>query len=251
VGCGSQNASFSQGTSVTLTATPASGYQLAGWQGCDRVSGSQCSVTMNANRTVTATFALASQAAFLMADVAKLPGLCNTFWRTDLRVFNPSAQTLLLHVDVLPVGQNNANPATLPNVAIAPRNTWVVDDFVQYVQDQASTALNKAALRVRFEPGEVAPVVVARTYTNAPGGGTYGQFVPALPTWGTWLSHQQWLTGLRKDSRFRTNVSLYNLQQGAVPKPPWNYMELTASFWLLPARPCRPWARSSSPWPAG
>jgi len=54
--CATQSASFSAGTVVTLTATAASGWQFSGWSGCDSVSGSQCTVTMNANRTVTASF---------------------------------------------------------------------------------------------------------------------------------------------------------------------------------------------------
>jgi List-Bact-rpt repeat protein len=44
------------GTRVTLTATPATGYALSGWTGCDSVSGSQCTVTMHANRTVGASY---------------------------------------------------------------------------------------------------------------------------------------------------------------------------------------------------
>jgi hypothetical protein len=46
------------GTSVTLTATAASGSTFAGWTNCDAPSGNQCTMTMNANKTVTATFNL-------------------------------------------------------------------------------------------------------------------------------------------------------------------------------------------------
>ena len=41
---------------VSLTATPASGWVFSSWSGCDSSSGNQCTVTMNNNRTVTATF---------------------------------------------------------------------------------------------------------------------------------------------------------------------------------------------------
>jgi len=47
---------FSQGTQVTLTANPATGYQFGSWAGCDSANGNQCTVTMNANKNVTATF---------------------------------------------------------------------------------------------------------------------------------------------------------------------------------------------------
>jgi M6 family metalloprotease-like protein len=51
--------SYPAGTSVTLTATAASGSTFAGWTNCDASSGNQCTVTMNANRTVTASFTTA------------------------------------------------------------------------------------------------------------------------------------------------------------------------------------------------
>jgi hypothetical protein len=47
---------FSQGTQVTLAAAQASGWQFSNWAGCDSVNGNQCTVTMNANKNVTATF---------------------------------------------------------------------------------------------------------------------------------------------------------------------------------------------------
>jgi alpha-tubulin suppressor-like RCC1 family protein len=49
---------YVSGTAVTLTAVAASGSRLTGWSGCDSVSGSTCTVTMNAARNVTATFKL-------------------------------------------------------------------------------------------------------------------------------------------------------------------------------------------------
>jgi hypothetical protein len=47
------------GTSVTLTATPASGYQLGAWSGCQSTDGAQCTVQMTQARTVSVTFTLA------------------------------------------------------------------------------------------------------------------------------------------------------------------------------------------------
>jgi hypothetical protein len=46
------------GTVVTLTATPATGSDFTGWTGCDTVSGATCTVTVNGNRTVDASFTL-------------------------------------------------------------------------------------------------------------------------------------------------------------------------------------------------
>lgn len=46
---------YNLNTSVTLTATPLAGEQV-NWGGCDSVSGSVCTLTINISRTVTATF---------------------------------------------------------------------------------------------------------------------------------------------------------------------------------------------------
>ena len=59
INCGSIcSASFSQGTAVTLTAAASTGSTFSGWTGCDSVSGTNCTVTMTATRTINANFAL-------------------------------------------------------------------------------------------------------------------------------------------------------------------------------------------------
>jgi uncharacterized delta-60 repeat protein len=49
-------ASFAEGSTVTLTANANTGYQFDSWNGCDSVNGNQCTLTMNASKNVTATF---------------------------------------------------------------------------------------------------------------------------------------------------------------------------------------------------
>ena len=57
ISCGGTcSASFATGASVTLTATPATGSTFTDWSGACSGTGS-CVVTMDANKTVTATFA--------------------------------------------------------------------------------------------------------------------------------------------------------------------------------------------------
>jgi len=59
INCGATcSASYDLGTVVTLTATPAAGSTLTSWSGCDQASGTTCTVTMNAARSVTATFSV-------------------------------------------------------------------------------------------------------------------------------------------------------------------------------------------------
>jgi hypothetical protein len=51
---------------VTLTASAAGGSTFAGWSGCDSVSGATCTVSMNAARMVTATFAVQGAQSFVL-----------------------------------------------------------------------------------------------------------------------------------------------------------------------------------------
>lgn len=48
------------GTSLTLTASPNSGYLFKSWRGCDSVSGNRCTVRVSSARNVTALFASVS-----------------------------------------------------------------------------------------------------------------------------------------------------------------------------------------------
>jgi uncharacterized repeat protein (TIGR02543 family) len=57
ISCGTTcSASYARGTSVTLTATPASGYSFSGWGGACSGTSANCTVSMTAARSVTATF---------------------------------------------------------------------------------------------------------------------------------------------------------------------------------------------------
>lgn len=81
INCGSTcNAGFTSGTQVTLTPTPAHGWQFASWSGACSGSGS-CVVTMNAAASVTATFTKLSYtlSVFVSGDgtVTSSPGSIN------------------------------------------------------------------------------------------------------------------------------------------------------------------------------
>ena len=53
---GACNKVFALKTSVVLTATPASGARLRVWAGCDSIKSNKCTVAMNRQKYVTATF---------------------------------------------------------------------------------------------------------------------------------------------------------------------------------------------------
>src|SRR5438552_2696227 len=57
IACGSTcSADFNSGSVVTLTARPGFLSIFTGWEGCDATNGTTCTVTMNAQKTVTANF---------------------------------------------------------------------------------------------------------------------------------------------------------------------------------------------------
>ena len=57
INCGATcSFSFSSGTAVVLTATPAAGFAVGTWTGCNSSSGATCNVTMNAARSVSVTY---------------------------------------------------------------------------------------------------------------------------------------------------------------------------------------------------
>ena len=60
INCGAQCfGSYLDGTTVVLTATPATGWAFSGWSGCSAPSGNTCTLTMNASQVVTANFVVA------------------------------------------------------------------------------------------------------------------------------------------------------------------------------------------------
>jgi hypothetical protein len=68
IDCGATcSANFDEGTSVTLTATPATGSDFGGWNGAGCTGASGCVVTMDQARSVTATFTLETRS----IDVSK------------------------------------------------------------------------------------------------------------------------------------------------------------------------------------
>jgi hypothetical protein len=101
IDCGSAcAAAFQTGTVVTLTATP-DGSTFMGWNGCDTASGTSCTVTMNASRSVTATFMpftlTVTKAGTGTGAVTSAPaGIdCGASWQTCSSSFESGTQVTL------------------------------------------------------------------------------------------------------------------------------------------------------------
>lgn len=72
---------YASGTVVTLTATPASGYTFTGWSGDVTGTASSVTVTMTANRTVTANFTNSTGTTYTLTTTAN-PGAGGTITRS-------------------------------------------------------------------------------------------------------------------------------------------------------------------------
>ncbi len=113
--CGSVcSYSYLDGTPVTVSALPSSGYTFTGWTGCDNMNGSYCSVTMTSAKNVTASFTT--------VDVT-LTSL--TFKPNYIKGGRLSAGTLTLNVAAPPGGVTVALSSDAPGVAHPPSFVFV------------------------------------------------------------------------------------------------------------------------------
>jgi len=135
--------------------------------------------------------------------VANLPGRNGTLWRSDVNVLNinqtDTSVVLLLQPEI-----SGGEPAFEPRVTDPiqiPAGTQLT--LTNVLQTQFDLLNTKGGLTIFSLDG--APVVISsRTYTVAEGGGSYGQEVA-----GKLVASTGWVSGLRHDSLYRTNVGVF------------------------------------------
>jgi PKD repeat protein len=226
---------------VTFTASQGTSYGNPGtftWTFDDGSTQTGSSVTYSfkcgGNRTVTLTAARGSYSgtssksvsvagptcgpeSVMAVDAAKVQGQNGTNWHADVRIYNPSSGYSVVTVEFLPVGWDNSAPNGSFRT-LAPRETWVLDDILQWAQNQSLIAMDvkKTALRVTYKnDDDVPPVVTVRTYNLLSDGSKYGQINPGVEVVPGTTPPVQWLTGLRNNGLadgFRTNYSVLNLR---------------------------------------
>ena len=148
---------------------------------------------------------------FLVPSAVHAPGLNQTLWKTDLRIFNPGTEQVMVLLEYLPEDtNNNPNQGVIHNrrFIIEPLGTEVFDDIVQQIPGLQGDN-NKGSLRFTYGEGtEVTPIIMSRTFNDTPDG-TFGQFVRAVPVLENDLDFLL-LTGLSENLYSRTNLSLAN-----------------------------------------
>ena len=123
--------------------------------------------------------------------VGRTSGANGTFWRSDVRLFNPTSSVL----SVLLRYQTGSLPVTL-----MPNQTVLLSDVVS----QLGSLTGSGALQV-FWSG-TGPIIASRTYTTTANGGTFGQSIDPTQQFAT----DSFVPGLRSDSAFRSNVGFVN-----------------------------------------
>lgn len=130
--------------------------------------------------TLAATAASAKNMYIPAAAVA--PGSQGTFWRTDLRIYNPSTEH---EIDVtLSFLPQNTDGRLIPGRVfhIGKRQTLVLNNVVATLAPELQHAVG--AIRIDSDTDRSFEFAASsRTYTNSPDAtrpGTFGQFVPAF-----------------------------------------------------------------------
>jgi PKD repeat protein len=174
------------------------------------------SYTGTASKAVPVTGQNCGPDSVMAVDAARVQGLNGTSWRTDVRIFNPADNSSAVHLQFLPVGQDNVSPFSVGPYTVNPKATLVLDNILDWVYTSLGQNFSKTALRVTYDnPQDIAPVMIARTYTPGPNGGNYGQFAPGVAVVPGTTPGTIWITGLHNNglgTGFRTNYSLLNLR---------------------------------------
>ena len=143
------------------------------------------------------------------------PGAQGSFWRTDLRIFNPSAtHELEVSLHFLPAGVDGRN---IPGRAfqIRPREVLVLDNVVATLAPHFPSVIG--AIRIDSDTDASYDfVATSRTYTTSPDPqrpGTYGQFIPALDAGDA--TRESVILNVAQRPDVRTNFGVMNPSQTA------------------------------------
>ncbi|MBJ6110377.1 PQQ-dependent sugar dehydrogenase [Hymenobacter sp. BT523] len=160
---------YSSGTSVTLTATPATGYAFSGWSGAASGSTNPLTITMYANKAITATFTATSSAQSVVSYT-----LVNASTGADIQALTAGA---VLNLATLPSRnlniRANTNPATVGSVVFALSGT-ATRSQTESVAPYALFSDDAAGTYYAWTPAVGSYSLLATPYTAGGGTGTAG-----------------------------------------------------------------------------
>jgi hypothetical protein len=138
--------------------------------------------------------------------VGRVAGANQTYWRTDVRIFNPSpVHDIYVSLHFLPQGIEGTNISGIL-VTVPKRQMIVLNDIVGSLFKMES---GLGALRLDSDTDmSYSFAADARTYTNSERGGTFGQFIPALDPLSA--KNDTVVLHVAQDAAHRTNAGVMN-----------------------------------------
>ena len=143
---------------------------------------------------------------YLLPVAVHAKGQFNSTWRTDVQIYNPD-QTFSV-----------ANPLNMTATfkgrdypLEVTKSTVIYEDFLGRLLDHD----DQGPVILTTKNTTKAPQIWTRTYNQNEAGGTFGQFIPAIRidtagSGGAVDSGTYFLSGLRHDDRYRTNIGFLN-----------------------------------------
>ena len=133
-----------------------------------------------------------SGGSLMVPVVARAPGANNTFWRSDVTLFNPTSSRLTLSIRY---------GVASKTMLLESHGTRVLAD----VLSEFGLTAGAGSLEVSWSAA-TGPVVTSRTYTGNESDGTYGQSIDPV----TAFASELFVPGLRSDDSYRTNIGFVN-----------------------------------------
>lgn len=140
--------------------------------------------------------------------VGRTAGAAGTYWRSDVTLFNPGAESITVTLRLLESGRDNS-VVTGSSLSLAAGKTIVLADVVDWL----GVSSGSGALQLSFEGSSVNPIVTSRTYTSGENGGTFGQAID--PILRGQFGVDRYVAGLKSDASYRSNLGFVN--RGSAP----------------------------------
>lgn len=144
---------------------------------------------------------------YLIPVAVHAKGQNNSVWRTDVQIYNPDPNVSVSHpLDMVATFKGNDYNLEMTKA------TFAYEDFLGRLLDHD----DQGPVIITTKNVTVAPQIWTRTYNQDTQGGTFGQFIPAIRidgnggTGGSVDPSNYYLSGLRHDDRYRTNVGFLN-----------------------------------------
>jgi hypothetical protein len=138
-----------------------------------------------------------------IAAAARVEGLEDTLWRTDIRIFNPGEEAATVTLDYRRKGRSG-NPQESTTLTVGAGAILPLDDAMMeaFGLEEANGGIDISS--------DVAVATWSRTYNQTPSG-TFGQSIPAEQTGHPLSEDQARVYNGLTNTGFRSNVGFFNL----------------------------------------